>query len=281
MRLSTLATPNVALGDLELTNSIALSAHLPSFVVCLPGRGRVSVSTPRASTVVADRHGAVVAPGERAKIEYLSPRCHIRTVIFERTGLESELSSMLGRTVVQPLRFESDLAYDKGDPLGRSLELLAGEADQPGGLATYPTIAPRLGRLVIAGLLTSFRHNYSDELLRPASGHQPKAIRLAIDAIEAHAADIVTVADIARAAGLSVRALDAGFRRHVGIPPMKYLRQVRLAKVHRGLLTSDPSSTTATAIAHRWGFLHYGRFAAEYRLVYGCAPAETLRSVTR
>jgi AraC-like DNA-binding protein len=281
MRLTTLATPNLGLGDLELTNSIALSAHLPWFVVCLPGSGQVRVNTPGASTVVANRCGAVVAPGEQAKIEYLSPRCHIRTVIIERTALEDELTSMLGHTVVRPLHFESDLGYDKGDPLDRSLQLLTGEADQPGGLATYPTIAPRLGRLVIAGLLTSVRHNYSEELLRPTNGHQPKAIRLAIEAIEDHAADIVTVADIARAVGLSVRGLHAGFSRHVGMPPMKYLRQVRLARAHLELRESDPGATTATAVAHRWGFPHYSRFVAEYRRVHGCTPADTLRSVKR
>jgi len=276
MRLSTLATPNLALGDVELTSSIAFSPHVPWFVVCLPGSGQVGVN----STVVENRRCAVLAPGEQVKIEYLSPRCHVRTVMVERTALESELSSMLGRTVVRPLRFETDLGYDKGDPLDRSLQLLADEADQPGGLATYPTIAPRLGRLVISGLLTSVRHNYSEELLRPTNGHQPKAIRLAIEAIESYATDIVTVADIASAVGLSVRALDSGFERHVGIPPMKYLRQVRLARVHLDLLDSDPDATTATAVAHRWGFLHYGRFAAEYRRAYGCTPADTLRSVS-
>ena len=97
-------------------------------------------------------------------------------------------------------------------------------------------------------------------------------------AIEKDPAGIETVADIARAATLSVRALDAGFRRHVGIPPMKYLRRVRFARAHDALVAADADITTATAIAHQWGFLHYGRFAAEYQRIYGNTPAESLKS---
>ena len=49
--------------------------------------------------------------------------------------------------------------------------------------------------------------------------------------------------------GLSVRALDKGFHRYVGTPPMAYLRQVRMARAHEELLASDPERTTASAVA--------------------------------
>ena len=51
-----------------------------------------------------------------------------------------------------------------------------------------------------------------------------------------------------------------------------------MARAHDALLAANADTTTATAIAHEWGFLHYGRFAAEYRLLYGRPPAESLRS---
>jgi AraC-like DNA-binding protein len=278
MRLTTFTAPELALGDLELTSSVVRSAHFPWFAVCLPVRGEVRVSTDRATAVVADHRAAIVAPGDPVRVEYLSPRCHMRTLLVERSAVEAELSAMLGRTVVRPLSFEPTVEHNSGDPLGRSLRLLSSEVRDPEGLATVPAMAPRLVRLVIAGVLTSCRHNYSAELTRPASALGPKPIRDAINAIDAHPELITTVADIAAAVGLSVRALDAGFRRHVGIPPMRYLRKVRLARVHRDLLDADPSRDTATSIAHRWGFVHYGRFCAEYRGVYGRSPSESLRA---
>jgi len=278
MRLTTYNTPNLAVGDLELSSSIVRSARFPWFAVCLPVIGEVRVTTDRATAMVSGRHATIVAAGESANVEYLSPWCHMRTVLVERAAVDVELAAMLGRTVVRPLVFDPVISHDAGDALGRSLALLSSEMREPQGLATIPAMAQRLGRLVIAGLLSSCRHNYSVELERSVGGYEPRSIRNAIAAIEERPAQIATVSDIAQAAGLSVRALDAGFRRHVGVPPMKYLRQVRLARVHQELLASDPTITTTTAIAHRWGFVHYGRFAAEYRTIYGRPPSDTLRS---
>jgi AraC-like DNA-binding protein len=60
---------------------------------------------------------------------------------------------------------------------------------------------------------------------------------------------------------------------------MTYLRQVRMTRAHEDLLAADPDETTATAIARRWAFGHYGRFAADYQRRFGREPSETLRGV--
>jgi AraC-like DNA-binding protein len=278
MQLTTRTLPNVALGDLNLTRSIVRSARYPWFAICLPGSGKVGISTNRASALVAGNQGAIVTPGDPVLVEYLSERCRMYTVLVDRSSLESELSMMLGRTVTTPLQFDFGIRCSAADAFGRSIDLLTAELDRPDGLARAPMLASRLGRLLMAGLLTSYRHNYSAELHEPAAESRPRTVQAAIDAIEKDPAGIETVADIARAATLSVRALDAGFRRHVGIPPMKYLRRVRFARAHDALLAADADITTATAIAHQWGFLHYGRFAAEYQRIYGSTPAESLKS---
>ena len=80
------------------------------------------------------------------------------------------------------------------------------------------------------------------------------------------------------AVGLSVRALDDGFARYVGTPPMTYLRQVRLTRAHEELAGADPEDTTVTAVARKWGFGHYGRFAADYQRRFARKPSETLRT---
>ena len=51
-----------------------------------------------------------------------------------------------------------------------------------------------------------------------------------------------------------------------------------IAAAHADLRTADPATTTVTAVAGRWGFLHAGRFAAAYKTAYGHPPSETLRS---
>jgi len=67
--------------------------------------------------------------------------------------------------------------------------------------------------------------------------------------LEHSAFSIETVADIAAAVGLSVRALDDGFHRYVGTPPMTYLRQVRMVRAHEELLAADPELTTASVVS--------------------------------
>ena len=98
------------------------------------------------------------------------------------------------------------------------------------------------------------------------------------DSIAANLRFGFTVADLAAIAGVSIRSLQQSFRRYVGIPPMTYLRDLRLARVHEHLREAEPTLHSVTDIAYRYGFTHMGRFAAEYRARYGLLPSETLRA---
>ena len=75
---------------------------------------------------------------------------------------------------------------------------------------------------------------------------------------------------------VSGRSLQEAFRREIGQPPMTYLRQIRLRRVHDDLASAEPGSVTVAAVASRWGFLHLGRFAGAYRAAFGVSPSETL-----
>jgi AraC-like DNA-binding protein len=76
------------------------------------------------------------------------------------------------------------------------------------------------------------------------------------------------------------RALQQGFRRHIGMSPMAYLRQVRLRRAHQQLLESDATAETVAAVAKRRGFTNPRRFAAAYVTRYGESPASALRRST-
>jgi transcriptional regulator GlxA family with amidase domain len=104
------------------------------------------------------------------------------------------------------------------------------EMAESAGLVAVPAMSTRLARLVIAGLLLSQPNNYTDELTRPSALPGSRAIRRALEFIEGRPSEIETVADIANEVGLSVRALDDGFQRYVGTPPMSYLRHVRMSR---------------------------------------------------
>jgi AraC-like DNA-binding protein len=104
----------------------------------------------------------------------------------------------------------------------------------------------------------------------------PASTQLARDFIHANAYLAPTVAEIADAAGVGVRALALGFEKHFGMSPMRYLQRVRLEGVRSRLLTAREGDTVMR-IALDWGFANPGVLAARYRERFGESPAETLR----
>lgn len=279
MRLEVIALPQLVISDLELTTAFMRGERHPWFALFMPIQGEMRVASDRATRIVAGRNGAVLAPDEPVTAEVTSGHGRIKCVMIEKNALQDELAMMLGRALDRPLHFDFEIDNaTSGAALRRSLDMFISELSEPDGPLATPATAEQLGRLVMAGLLVSYRHNYSDELAAPAGTRSPRAIREAVLAIENDPTRFNRVVQIAAASGLSVRALDEGFRRHLGVSPMRYLRQVRLARAHAALLAADADQTTATAVAHAWGFLHYGRFAAEYRKAYGRSPSEVLRS---
>jgi len=99
-----------------------------------------------------------------------------------------------------------------------------------------------------------------------------------MDIIETYPQMPLTTAALATQCHISVRTLQEGFRRHLGMSPMAYLRTVRLRRAHRDLRSAYPSHVTVASIAHRWGFSHLGRFAAAHKAMFGETPLQVLHS---
>jgi transcriptional regulator GlxA family with amidase domain len=88
----------------------------------------------------------------------------------------------------------------------------------------------------------------------------------------------LTTSTLAMHCHVSVRTLQQGFQRHLGMSPMAYVRVVRLRHAHRDLRSADPAHHTVAAIAHRWGFTNLSRFAATHKTRYGHTPLHALRT---
>jgi AraC family transcriptional regulator, ethanolamine operon transcriptional activator len=85
------------------------------------------------------------------------------------------------------------------------------------------------------------------------------------------------LADLCAVAGVSERTLRNIFQDFYQMSPVRYLKLRRLHQVRRALRRADPDLNTVQSIARRWGVLHLGRFASEYRALFGEAPLETLK----
>ena len=58
---------------------------------------------------------------------------------------------------------------------------------------------------------------------------------------------------------------------------MQYLRQIRLDRARADLLNETEAVNSVTEVAFRWGFMHQGRFSAEYKQRFGETPSQSLQ----
>ncbi|GAA1148644.1 AraC family transcriptional regulator [Nocardioides aquiterrae] len=249
-----------------------------NFHVDVPVAGRAEMSAGRDSVVAAPwDEGAVFSPGEPARMRW-SDSCLQVCLMIPPGILETQLEELVGRSMVRPLRF--DFAMDLRGSIGRScsdtLRLLARELGDGPGLLLHPYTASHVQSLLLDGLLLGQPHNYLEDVEGPARPGTTAIIARVVDLINERANEPWSSTTLAREAHLSVRALQEGFKRDVGQPPMRYLRDVRLRRVHAVLRDARPGSTTVQAVASRWGMLHMGRLAAAYRAAFGEPPSSTL-----
>lgn len=143
-------------------------------------------------------------------------------------------------------------------------------------LASSPVLRRELVRLLNTAALAAFDRAPT----APTNGSPavPDAVRRAVTYIDEHVGDPIGLAEIAEAARLNPRTLQASFRRHLDTTPLRYLREARLDHAHRDLLAADPADgQTVAAIAARWGFTQPGRFAREHQHRFRTRPAQALR----
>ncbi|MFC9268687.1 helix-turn-helix domain-containing protein [Streptomyces zhihengii] len=145
-----------------------------------------------------------------------------------------------------------------------------------------PLVADSVARLVAVTALDVFPSNFSP-LGRAGRGPGHvghSSVQRAVAYIRDHAERPLSLTDLAQAAGVTGRALQYGFSRHLNTSPMAYLREVRLERAHTELAEATPGDgTTVAQVAARWGWANASHFTAAYRRTHGVTASETLRKV--
>lgn len=142
-----------------------------------------------------------------------------------------------------------------------------------------PLVLAAISQLLASSVVAAFA-NTSDPGPEQAGTDsrdgRPATVGRALVFMESNLDQAISIADIAAAAGVTVRALQIAFQRHLGATPLEHLRRLRLEEVRAELLAADPAERTVAAVAARWGFHHHGRMTAAYRELYGELPSTTL-----
>jgi len=107
------------------------------------------------------------------------------------------------------------------------------------------------------------------------SGAAPRHLKRAEEFIRANVAAPIGLHEIAEAAGVAPRTLQLAYRNAFGISPIRALTRERMRRARFDLVAGEAS---VTDVALKWGFTHFGRFAAEYRHEFGELPRETRKA---
>ncbi|MGC2203167.1 MAG: helix-turn-helix domain-containing protein [Stellaceae bacterium] len=111
---------------------------------------------------------------------------------------------------------------------------------------------------------------------RSALRHHATILRRFRRAMEESLDQPLYIPELCASIGVGDRALWLSCQEQLGMSPKRYLMLRRMHLARRALRDGFPDTTTATAIATRYGFWQFGRFAGEYKSLFGEAPSATL-----
>ena len=115
------------------------------------------------------------------------------------------------------------------------------------------------------------RHGWSSAVL----------VRKAEDWADGRSPETTQIGDLCQALHVSRRSLHRAFAETLGMGPSHYLTRRRLTAVRTELRGRDAEAITVTDIATKYGFWQLGRFAQQYRQLFGERPSDTLRKATK
>lgn len=252
----------------------------------------------------ANRELAVTAvtPGRRYGACFLdrsSPPCKLNGVEFSENNvaLTPENKSVEGKTPeglrVYCLDFSPALFPDTGcgTGIGRVISDPAGSRRLrewvQSALATFTSVGPPIGypaavcefKSSLAELLWRIAAQTDSQSLirmrRYATAGTLRAFRRARDCIHQGLSDGLTIATLCGDTGVSRRSLEYVFKSVVGVGPGKYMRLLRLNRIHQELKSESSQEVSIGVIAARHGIWHWSRFSRDYRMLFGELPSQT------
>lgn len=127
--------------------------------------------------------------------------------------------------------------------------------------------------LLLAKLLHSFPNNLT---VTSPNLVQDRNIGRALEFIQQNIKEEVPVEALAEHCNVSPRTLYNLFAKHLDTTPKQYIKHARLKELQHKI-RHDPKIRNVTEAALDYGFTHLGRFASDYRRLFGELPSETLR----
>jgi AraC-like DNA-binding protein len=272
----------ITVGDITYDTDVALGFDQTrsSYHVHVPLQGWLESRHRGQQLILTPLLAAIYRPdAEMVAIRWPGGSRHL-AVKIDQVAVDRALETLVDIPLDSPIPFTATLPLNAAAAHSwvQLLLMVHRQLECPDSLMRHPVVLDPLVDSLIHGFLLVAEHPYREALAAPAAPGRPTAVRHAMDIIEARPHLPLTTSTLAMQCHVSVRTLQAGFQRHLGMSPMAYVRVVRLRHAHRDLRSADPTYNTVAAIAHRWGFTNLSRFAAAHKTTYGQTPLQTLRA---
>ena len=227
---------------------------------------------------VPDRTASLLSPTIPTRMMWSD--CAQVILLLDRRMVEQRAAALSGR-VAGTVEFDPVINLDapSGQALRTSLAGLMTLAERLGPAGRLSPVATADWREALLDHLLNGQHHGLSDAIRTFSGQAerlPRALRVARDRLADNAGEPLDLAQLACAAGIGIRALQLGFRRHFGLSISEMLLDMRLARL-QARLAQATQDASITEIAFDLGFTHLGRMAGAYREKFGETPSATLR----
>lgn len=252
------------------------------YLIQIPISGSAQIGN-GASVVDSDiRSGSILNPDRKTRMIW-SAGCRQLIIYIAQNEIAEFAQRMIGRSISQPLVFDPHIDFRRREIHNWRRKVLAmyAAADEK---RLFCAASRLQQKMIEEQLIGEFLWNqpsnisqfYSNRPEPHAVGYVNRARRYIID--NAHRS--IALSDIARAADVSVRALQYGFHRTYAQSPIQALRKERLMRV-RSELASGHCQSSVSRIAAKWGMPHFGRFAQYYFSEFGELPSATKTNANR
>lgn len=158
--------------------------------------------------------------------------------------------------------------------LHETFDFLAGSSMQPQSgerlRNTFNAYAMALGEAFAAG-----EGRY--EAIDRTAHRLHRQAHAARDYVCAHLGEPIPIPRLCTAIGVSRRQLEYAFRSTFDVSPREFIYLRRLNEIRRALIAARGDGRTVTDVALEHGIDHLGRFAVNYRVLFGESPSETVR----
>lgn len=241
----------------------------------LPMAGCVNVTeNKRTTSFVHDIH--LLRP-DREFVHELSTGCRILAANIYAEPLRAYVDKLTGSDVsrVPDIGNRVVMSSAAGQMLARTLFRLWSESNRSGaGPDSHIGITELEDELKAHFVIAT--ETIADCRRRGEAIATERTMARAEEYLDSHLTNAVSRADLAAAAGVSIRTLSRGFLKRHATGPMGFLKARRLYAAYRRLLAAEAGSTRVTDVALRYGFNHFGKFAGEYKQAFGESPSVTL-----